>query len=236
MYGFTAGMRRARHRALIADVSRHFGFTGYLRGRLPTIAYDDVAATEVPVILPRVLGRPGNVSEAELIAISRCVAVAAPRSILEIGTFDGRTTLALAANAPADATVFTLDLPADAPAELTVESRDLSLIKESPRGDLFAGSPFAPRIHQILGDSATYDFGDLVIDLAFIDGAHSYEYALSDSRRVRAMLRGGRGTIIWHDYGVDWEGVTMALDELSREPEFAGIARVEGTTLALLRV
>jgi hypothetical protein len=233
-YLFTLGLRRGRHRGFIAQIARHFGYAGELRGIVPTIAYDRATYPETPVVLPAVIGKSGNVSDAELVAISRIVAAKKPRSLLEIGTFDGRTTIALAANAPADAIVTTLDLPADTAHELPVEGRDRALIDKPVSGALVAGSPWAARVRQVYGDSATYDFGGLQIDFAFIDGSHSYEYALSDSRRVRAMMRGGRGVIMWHDYGGEWEGVTRALNELSREPGFAGLKWIEGTTLAIL--
>jgi len=72
-------------------------------------------------------------------------------------------------------------------------------------------------------------------DFAFIDASHAYEYVLNDSRKVLAGLPGGHGTILWHDYGVGWRGVTRALHELRRdEPAFRGLRTVAGTTLAIL--
>ena len=235
LYGLTLGMRRSRHRGLVADVARHFGFSGNLSGMLPVAAYNAVTSPSTPVVLPAVLGQSGNVTEAELIAIARIVAARKPRTALEIGTFDGRTTLTIAANAP-EAEVVTLDLPPHAAAALSIDTRDAAFIDKPASGALFAGSPQEKRIRQVYGDSATYDFGGLEVDFAFIDGSHSYEYAMSDSRRVRKLLRNGRGVIIWHDYGTEWDGVTRALNELSREPEFRQLVAIQGTTLAMLDV
>lgn len=233
-YAFTLGIRKSRHRALIADMARHFGYAGHVRGLLPVSAYDDLASPAIPVSLPAVLGGSGNVSTEELVALARVVAVRRPATLLEIGTFDGRTTRTLAANAPANAEVITLDLPPETPASLPLEARDVVFIDKKASGARFAGTPEAARIRQVYGDSANYDFGKLQVDFAFIDGSHSYEYVMSDSRRVRALLRGGRGIIFWHDYGGEWEGVTRALDELAQTPEFAGLRQLEGTTLAFL--
>lgn len=233
-YGLTLGLRQARNRALVASLARHFGFRGEVPGRLAVIEYDAVSDPATAVVLPVVISRSGNVSEAELVAIARLVAARRPRSLLEIGTFDGRTTAAMAANAPEDAVVVTLDLPPNSSAELPIEARDAAFIDKPASGSMFAGSPYATRIRQVYGDSATYDFGALEVDFAFIDGSHSYEYALSDSRRVRGMMRNGRGVILWHDYGHEWEGVTRALNELSAEADFAGLRSIAGTTLAML--
>ena len=234
VYALTLGMRKSRHRALVAQVAKHFGYGGDLPGRLPVAKYDATTYPGTPVSLPVVLGGAGNVTTEELVALARVVAARRPRSLLELGTFDGRTTRTLAANATADAEVVTLDLPIETPSSLPLEARDIVLIETKTTGARFAGAPEASRIRQVYGDSATVDFGGLQVDFAFIDASHSYEYVLSDSRRVRGMLRGGRGIIFWHDYGGEWEGVTRALNELSQTADFAGLQHLEGTTLAFL--
>jgi predicted O-methyltransferase YrrM len=235
-YGLTLGMRRSRHRALVAQIARHFGFRGTVAGRLPVVELDAVTRPATPIVLPVAMGADGNISPLELIALSRLVAERQPMHLLEIGTFNGRTTVALAANAPAAARVVTLDLPPDARSSLPIEARDAGFINKPRSGALFADLPWASKIEQVYGDSASHDFGGLRVDFAFIDGSHSYEYALNDSRRVLSMMRGGRGVIVWHDYGTEWEGVTRALDELVAEPAFRGLRTIAGTTLALLEL
>lgn len=90
------------------------------------------------------------------------------------------------------------------------------------------------RVKQLFGDSADFDFSPYEVDFVFVDGSHAYEYVMSDSRRALAMLRNGRGLVLWHDYG-EWEGVTRALNELhERDVAFAGLRHVDGTTLAML--
>ena len=233
-YGFSLGLRRGRNRALVAHIANHFGYRGVSRGQLPLVAIDEITSALTPVVIPKARARDGNVSELELLVLARLMAERRPLTVLEIGTFDGRTTAALAANAPAAARVLTIDLPANGVTAPKIENRDAGLIAISRPGTSSLDGAYTSRIEQLYGDSATHDFGDLKVDFAFIDGSHSYEYVLSDSRRVRAMLRDGRGVIVWHDYGVEWEGVTQALDELRLEPDFSRLATIDGTSLAVL--
>ena len=158
-----------------------------------------------------------SLSAGELLAIAAVVRHHAPRRILEIGTFNGTTTLNLAANAPPDARVTTIDLPPDWEA-----SRDLAIEVESsmknmtPRekvGENYRGTPFEERIDQVFGDSAQLDWSTLggPFDLVFIDGCHTYEYVRSDTENALAQLAPG-GVLLWHDYG-SVEGVSRAVDE-----------------------
>ena len=64
-------------------------------------------------------------------------------------------------------------------------------------GTRFRGTDCESRITQLYGDSATYDFSRHVgtVDLVFVDGSHSYEYVVSDSRLSLSLLRGGKGVI-----------------------------------------
>jgi predicted O-methyltransferase YrrM len=156
--------------------------------------------------------------------------------IFEIGTFDGRTTLNLATNAPG-AEVHTLDLPPGRPTALPLKGGDDVYIDKPQSGSRFLGTDCAPRIRQHFGDSATFDFTPFEsrVDMVFVDGAHSAEYVRSDSMNALKLLRDGRGIIAWHDYGT--RQVTETLDELSRQvPAFSGMRRVQETGLALLLV
>jgi predicted O-methyltransferase YrrM len=235
VYGLTLGMRKARHRALVAQVASHFGFRGVSPGQLRRVTIESVTGPSTPVVLPVARAGDGNVTELELIVLARLVGERRPRAALEIGTFDGRTTVALAANA-GGGQVTTLDLPPHSGASLPIESRDVFWIDKAASGTAFADTPWAANIRQVFGDSATYDFAAERFDFVFVDGSHSYEYALSDSRRARDLLRDGRGIIVWHDYGVEWEGVTRALDQLSADPAFHDLVALEGTTLAMLEL
>ena len=72
--------------------------------------------------------------------------------------------------------------------------------------------------------------------MIFVDGAHSYEYVLHDSRHALKLLKDGKGLILWHDYDkIWWIGLTNALNELYTEQnEFGGAMHINGTSLVCL--
>jgi predicted O-methyltransferase YrrM len=181
----------------------------------------------------------GNVTLLELVALARLVRLKAPLTVFEIGTFDGRTTLNLAANAPDSALVHTLDLPMgdEHATAYVLEDAERAYVRKPQSGGRVHRSDLARKVKQHYGDSATFDFAPFVrdgVDFIFVDGSHAYEYARSDSLAAMSMLREGRGTIVWHDYN-GWRGVSEALHELRRDDaRFAGVRWIEGTSLALL--
>jgi predicted O-methyltransferase YrrM len=191
------------------------------------------------VAVQKAEGVHGNVSLLELLIICKVVRAVNPTVSFEIGTFDGRTTLNIAANSNESAKVFTLDLPRSeqSVAVLQLDESDLRHIDKDESGSVFAASPLKTKITQLFGDSGTFDFSKYSgqVDLIFIDGAHSYEYVLSDSRNAIEML-GKQGVIFWHDYGAEWwPGVTRALNELyASDPRFCTMRHIEGTSLVVL--
>lgn len=182
----------------------------------------------------------GHVTEFEVKVISQLVNQLQPRRIFEIGTFQGRTTLNMALNSPADAQIVTLDLP---PSELNqtqmqIEKTEEMYVKKTESGERFKGHPLASKITQVFGDSATYDYSPYhhQMDLVFIDGSHAYEYVLSDTENALRLVRKG-GTILWHDY-TNWEGVRRALNDYyqSGNPVFRNLRHIGGTSIAVLTV
>ena len=123
----------------------------------------------------------------------------------------------IASQGPPDIEIFTLDLDPHAP--LPAHLTDLHMISESSRelGAHYLGTPWEANITQLLGDSASFDFGPWArsVDLVYVDGSHSYPYVVSDTRNAMAMIRPG-GVIVWDDYGsVRSEyGVTRYLEGL----------------------
>jgi predicted O-methyltransferase YrrM len=227
-------VRNSRHRRLIHQVATHFGYREGDAPRLPTVPIDKVTSASTPVVLTEPIAQDGNVTLLELLVLTRVARERLPKRIFEIGTFDGRTTLALASNASDDAVVETLDLPPNTPTQLALERADLSYVEKPRSGDRFRGTEVARKIKQLYGDSATFDFGSHSADYVFVDGSHAYEYVLNDSERALALLRGGPGVILWHDYG-EWRGVTAGLEHLAAtDKRFANLAWIEGTTLVIL--
>lgn len=234
-WALTLGLPSQRNRDLIHHIARHFGHDDLPPRQLPTVRVADLTRDDTAVTLPEPLGVDGNVTLLELLVLARLVRERQPRAIFEIGTFDGRTTLALAANAPDDAIVYTLDLPAGEQAELGLAPVERKYVDKPASGARLIGQPAAHKVRQLLGDSARFDFAPYRAELVFVDASHAYEYVINDSRRALDLIGDTRGVIAWHDYGA-WEGVTRALNELrATDPRFAALQWVEGTTLAVLR-
>lgn len=225
-------------RPRVVRLAREFGYD-HRAGpppSLPVVGITDVVP-DVPIRLREPVTADGNVSLLELVVLDSLIAARQPQRIFEIGTFDGRTSLNFAANAPR-AMVHTLDLPASVGPALPLHPDDRAFIRrsqEGARGRRFHGTEEEARITQLYGDSAQFDYAPFqgAVDFVFVDGSHSYEYVLADSRSALAMAAPG-SLIVWHDY-TEWAGVTRALNELrDSDPRFAGLRHVQHTTLALL--
>lgn len=231
---FTVGLASPRRRALISLLAREAGYRESPRTELPQVHVAEITSAQTPVVLPFPETRDGSVTLLELTTIARLVRERQPGAIFEIGTFDGRTTSALAANAPANASVFTLDVPPDHPTKLAIDARERVFVDKPASGSLLRGTPWASRVTQLYGDSASFDFAPYRAQFVFVDGSHAYEYVLSDTDRALRLLDGKPGMIVWHDYG-EWAGVTRALNELrTSDARCAGLRHVRGTSLALL--
>jgi predicted O-methyltransferase YrrM len=165
----------------------------------------------------------------ELIHILSVVKYTKPKSILEIGTFDGFTALNLAANLDDGSEVCTLDLPPDGEAPL----EPISNVSDSGNvGSKFRGETEAKRIRQLWADSTKADWSSFgsPFDLIVVDGSHDYPYVKSDSSNAVKHVRPG-GTVFWHDYG-EYPDVSRAVDELAREHP---IVAIRGSRLACFR-
>lgn len=229
-----------KNRAIIVELCRHFGYNYDMRepATLPLVKAGDIAPSGELLDVREIDAVDGNVSERELLTICRLVRAARPRQLFEFGTFDGRTTLNLAANAPDASRVATLDLPREAIAgsAAPIHSHEVRYADKPGSGTRFSGTTLAGRIDQLYGDSGTFDFAPYygAVDFIFVDASHTHEYVINDSLQAIQMLPATGGTILWHDYS-RWDGVTRALNDLRGADErFAGLTWIEGTTLARL--
>ena len=234
---FAGGFISDYRRAMLLRLFRALGLRD-IEPRIPTCNVIDLLADDRAAVSLRELdGANGNVSALELAALCKLTADRRPRAIFEIGTFDGRTTLNLAANAGPDGRVYTLDLPRAGidKTRFAISDGDRHYVDKEASGARFIGSDLESRITQLFGDSATFDFTPYEggIDMVFVDGAHTYEYVVSDSECAMRMLRGGRGVIVWHDYD-SWPDVTRAVHDLSTRPDYHGMRRIAGTSLVVL--
>lgn len=204
----------------------------------------ELAEVVAPGIAATILDSPnadldGNVSAYELQVLCKIVKQYQPRNLFEIGTFDGRTTVNLAANCGPEARIFTLDLPGDEVnrTELRIKSSDATFIEKQQSGREFLAAGRErerEKITQLWGDSAGFDYADYAnkMEFVFVDGSHSYEYVINDTRVALSLLRDSKGIIMWHDYG--WREVVRALNEFYlNEPQLGKLKHIKDTSLVI---
>ncbi len=142
-----------------------------------------------------------------------------PRRILEVGTFRARTTCALRLNCP----------------QAAVVSYDVAVF-ESPYRDRLKSDPNITLRKGSFAESGTTLLAEEKYDLIFVDGSHTYDDALADSRIALQIVSPG-GFIVWHDYRRNIPvthriRVPEALDRIVAEKGCA-IFHVAGTTCAV---
>lgn len=209
-------------------IYKHFGRSLPLEHELTTCELEDIIDTPPDGYrLADVSFQGGNTDAVELAYLANIVTVVKPKVCLEIGTFNGRSTLHIALNAPQDAKIYTLDLPNE-DREEPYQNIKLLFDKEQY-------SYLRDRIETLYGDSKTYDFDFLEgsIDFVFIDACHSEDYTLNDSKIALRLLK-PRGVIVWHDYIV-WDGVTKSLDSFAKMNPTLNMVHIKGTSLVVSR-
>jgi predicted O-methyltransferase YrrM len=206
----------------------------YRTSRLPIKDLFELIEEGTEVRLCNFDSRAGNVSCQELLAIGGVIAFRRPKVLLEIGTFDGNTTLQMALNAPAGSVVHTIDLPPEeSRTKQPISPSDVPFISDAGKARRkYLRSSVEAKVVQHLGDSTDFGFeaftGQGAIDLAFIDGGHSYECVRSDTENVMRHLA-PNGVVMWHDFSPLWTGVYRYLNELSAARR---LVHIRGTTLA----
>jgi predicted O-methyltransferase YrrM len=245
VYVHTIGILFRHGRKKIRAINQVFGFTVFDHNEdpqnlLPEIPIFDICPTDLPIKCMAPEFESGGVFPFEMICMNLIIAHFKPGSVFEFGTFNGKTALNSAANTPPGTKIYTLDLPFEkSPAtRLRLHPWDSRFVEIRGMGRYFRESAYRERIEQLNGDSAVFDYAPFVgkIDLVFVDASHSYEYVTSDSQRAITLLRGGKGVILWHDYGTKWHDVTRALNDLrTGNPAFNAMLHIRGSSLAFQR-
>ncbi|MDA0578110.1 MAG: class I SAM-dependent methyltransferase [Verrucomicrobia bacterium] len=247
VYLFTVGFLRKQHRRLFYDICFHFGFCRDAapaqvapNPALPEVSIDDLVPASTRITLSELDAQDGNVTLLELVCISKLVQHGAPGASFEIGTFDGRTTLNIARNAPPAARTFTLDLPRRAlrQTRLPMDAREEKYVDKESSGARFSRAPERERITQLEGDSASFGFDSYEerMECVFIDGSHAANYVRNDAAVALRLRCKSSGIIVFDDYACEhWPDVTRVLDHLhATDPRFALLRRIRGTSLACL--
>jgi predicted O-methyltransferase YrrM len=137
--------------------------------------------------------------------------------IVEVGSYKGRSTRALADHCPG--VVHAVDPWANYVNDNGTESKQINpeaawpQFQENMKDHLASGKL---QVHR--GTLATaLGLRDLKADMVFIDGDHRYEAVMEDVRIARELLRKG-GLLCGHDYRhKSWPGVKRAVNELFGE-------------------
>lgn len=140
-------------------------------------------------------------------------------TIVEFGSFMGRSTRALADNSPDDCKIYAVDpwtgfynnvIP-------PISTFVMPQFIDNLRDHIESGKVIIRRMYS---DSFSLD---IKVDMVFIDGDHSYEGVVHDINKARSILKPG-GMLCGHDYDViNWPGTVKAVNEL------LGLVSVEDT-------
>lgn len=164
-------------------------------------------------------GKRGSLSPYEIKVLAMLVKALNPKNVLEIGTFEGRTALNISLNMGENSKLYTMDLPQE-------------ICKDFIVGRLFKNSDKKHKIKQIFADSRYFDFSKLPkMDLIFIDGGHSYEEVLSDTKNAIKILN-KNGIILWDDIDNCHLGPTEAAFSECKKNNFE-FYLISGTKIAI---
>ena len=172
----------------------------------------------------------GTIRPMEAQVLAAVAAHLRPKTVFEMGTYTGFSTLHLIENTPPDTVIYTLDLPQDK-AEIVLRNdlheahRDIKNINLNARRN-FDAAREGGRVVELFGDTMTFDFSPYYgkIDFVFIDANHSYLYVKSDTENALRMLS-ARGVILWHDYDFIHPGVFKLINEIARDKRIYYIER-----------
>jgi predicted O-methyltransferase YrrM len=157
--------------------------------------------------------------EAELLIAATALVTrgGAPRTLVEIGSYQGRSTVVIGA------TLLALSpgsrLHAIDPHEGVVGSADARLNHGSPTFDAFLVNVESAGIAQIVEPVRLLSFETpwtVPIDMLFIDGLHDRLNVERDFRHFAPFLN-STGVVLFHDYADYYPGVVAFVDQLVRE-------------------
>ena len=179
-----------------------------------TIDASDLGGMDFGMVLHHPNSHDGSVTTYELMVLNKLVQQQNPKLIVEFGTFDGRTAMNFAANAPA-AKIVTIDF--------------------APQPRVFDNKPVAANIECKLGDSTQFDISPYraKAEFIFVDGGHDAPVVTSDTLKALEMVSPD-GVIVWHDYR-DFRGVQEAIEVALARKSDANFRFIRDTSMVAYR-
>ena len=173
----------------------------------------------------------GGMSFAELVILARVTKALKPKTIFEMGTYNGLTTAVFMLNSNPEARIITLDLPPSGATGFSGISGDRDLIANRE----LASVPRAlglRRYTQLLCNSMVFDPSPYLdsVDLGLVDAAHDVVHVENDTLKMARMMSES-GIMFWHDYGGKGalRGLATYLESLARR---CPLYRIPDTSLA----
>lgn len=200
----------------------------HLLGQIPQISLSELIARPVIRIDGSYSYVEGSLPLCDVVALMSVLVERSPRTIVEIGTFNGHTTRLMALNLP-NSEIHTIDLPENFDGSGTgLQSDDWHLISSRRVGSEYRADPSITSVTQHFGDTAKYTFP--IAEFYFIDGAHTYAYIRNDTEKALASKTAK--TLVWHDCDHGHPDVSRWLIEMIQTGY--PVRRIEGTNLAIL--
>lgn len=227
---------------------------------LPKKEFDKVYDFEIDHIIVDICEptfESGNISNFETFVLLYLLNFQKPLKVLEIGTFNGRTTINIANVAKMclgslnrSLEIVTVDLPIEEinNTKFELEQKqnyedidELGFVGKEEK--IFDKYPYhREQIKQVWCDSAKFHEHTnnkyvTYFDYIFVDASHSYDNCISDSINATTAAKSD-AIILWHDYGnaednIGWPGVKLALNELHYKYNWP-IYHIENTSVAYM--
>lgn len=161
------------------------------------------------------------------ITIKACIELPHANSIVEIGSFQGKSTVLLGNLAKIfkpDSTVYAVE-----PHNGIVGAEDQKLLNLPPTCEAFNQNiereGLAGNVSQIMDYSVNVTW-DQPIALLYIDGLHDYDNVSKDFHHFESFIEEG-GYIAFHDYADYFPGVMKFVDELSDSKKYQFVSLVD---------
>ena len=217
-------------RKVTRKVNRLFGDPDYFE-HLPLVSFETLFPeyAQATLTLSRISSHITGVRLNELTYLAFLAGHFSEAKIFEIGTSVGRTTLNLALNVPPNGHVYSLDLSQDYNPDTSnvqpYHSIQQSEVADFQRAEYLAGTHLP--ITLLTGDSTLFDFSPYKakMNVVFIDGGHTVDVVLSDSRNAFDLLSPDGGVILWHDYwSFNMSDVVKAINTVAKDYPIKQIA------------